>query len=484
MLKRHGLSEGSQFVGLPGIALSEIVCILLSVLTTIVSIVKLPAIPVNDPAFYEWGGWAMTHGERLYTDFTDQKLPSIFLVNALWQWLFPTNYQIHAWLEGTINLIAFSIFALLMRKNSIAGWAPATLLFALVYSLPFPQFNYPEHYAVLFIILAFCLVFCKRNLLGGASLAIAATFWPPAALMLVPPLTLRIPSDKKIAFMGGFVGLCVASLIVPMLFFGPAWFVKPISNAMGGLSGLDFVQLHITFFEAALGPAILALLLLLWLVAHEVETEAQAFGLWWSLVALMGTAIPPKFSEHYFLPSVPALVMAIGSFGCSRPVWRARPLVAFLLAITVFVTMRNTITVTSAALSYGRSVQELGNWMVSTLGPGHILWTNEYVPELFLATLSIQAGPLTIHGQQAGFGGDDRTDLAVAKDAWLHYPQIVVYGPYKPLRQPALHLLDWSLLGGPSYVPVCAERLAGSPFALYATADLVRRLACPTDLVP
>lgn len=118
------------------------------------------------------------------------------------------------------------------------------------------------------------------------------------------------------------------------------------------------------------------------------------------------------------------------------------------------------------------------------IGPGHVLWTNEYAPELFLTTLSVQAGPLTIHGQAAGFGSGDRSDLEVAKDEWLHYPDLVIYGPYKPLRRPMLQLLDWSLLGGPAYVAVCADSLFHSPFALYARADLARQLPCPTGSTP
>lgn len=464
--------------------MGDTACIALAALVAIVSVLKVPAMPVNDPAFYEWSGWAMTHGERLYTDFTDQKLPSIFLVNALWQWLFPTNYQLHAWVEGGINLVVFALFALLLRGNRVAAWAQATLLFAVAYSLPFPQFNYPEHYAVLFIVLAYWLAFRKQNVLAGASLAIAATFWPPAALGLVPPLARRVSRNEKLAFTGGFAGLGIIGLLAAMPLLGPVWFMKPLMNALGGLTGLDAVQLHTTFFVSALGPAILSLLLLLWLVARDVENEAQAFALWWAVVALMGTAIPPKFSEHYFLPSVPALSMAVGAFGFPRGSVRARPVAAILLAASLIFTVRNAVVVTAAALPYGRTVEALSRSVLSSIGPGHVLWTSEYAPELFLATLSVQAGPLTIHGQESGFGAASgaSTDLAIAKDQWLHYPDLVIYGPYKPLRRQRLALLNWSLLGGPPYVAVCPRQYG--PFAVYATAELSRRLSCATAQTP
>jgi hypothetical protein len=297
------------------------VYVALSALAVVVSVLKAPVFPINDPALFEYFGWAMLHGQRLYADLLDVKPPSIFVVNALWQTLFGDNYALHTYAEAAVIAASIALFALFLRRRQIPAWALGTFLFAVFFSIPFPQFNYTQHYAIFFIVLGLYLSARGWNLFAGGALALASTFWPPAALTCIPILLEPSGRRERILLLGGFLGTAGLYALAMVAAFGPHifdYFLTVWTNYAGRAPQITISQLEVTLFDSALGPGIGVLLLLLLLAVRRPVSAASRFALIWSACALAGTAIPPRFSEHYFLPSVPALAMAIAAFGLSK----------------------------------------------------------------------------------------------------------------------------------------------------------------------
>jgi hypothetical protein len=195
-----------------------------SALALVVSVLKAPTFPINDPALFEYFGWAMLHGRRLYTDLLDVKPPSIFLVNALWQLLLGENYALHVYAEAGLSAGAILLFALLLRRWKIGAWALGTFVFAASFSLPFPEFNYTQHYAIFFIVLALYLSACGHNFWAGAALALATTFWLPACFTSLAILFQPIARRERWLVTGGFVATLLLYLAASFVFFGPQLF--------------------------------------------------------------------------------------------------------------------------------------------------------------------------------------------------------------------------------------------------------------------
>src|ERR1700732_1363717 len=135
------------------LALGDWLYVAASALAVAGSILKAPFFPSDDPALFEYYGWAMLHGQRLYADLLDVKPPSIYVVNELWQWLFGENYALHTYAEAAVAAATIALFALLLRRWKIRACALGTFLFAVFFTLPLREFDFAEQYAVFFIVL-------------------------------------------------------------------------------------------------------------------------------------------------------------------------------------------------------------------------------------------------------------------------------------------------------------------------------------------
>src|ERR1700693_1550241 len=444
----------------------------LSALAVVVSVLKAPPFPINDPALFEYFGREMLHGQRLYADLLDVKPPSIFIVNELWQRLFSDDYALQTYAEAAVNIAAIALFALLLRRWKIEAWAPGTFLFALSFSLPFPQFDYSQHYATFCIVLALSLSACGRTLWAGAALALATTFWIPAALTALPILLQPTARREHITLATGFAGTLALYLLWMLAAFGPSVFEYFVtiwrdygSSGGGGLNfpqhgnpGIDLEQLRVTILYSALGPAVGVLVLLLVAVARAPVSAASRFALIWSACALLGTAIPPKFAEHYFLPAVPALSMAIASFGLPKPRLNWRLLaVAGALALMV-VAVQQTLFFTRSFRARALSVVNLGEWIRSSTGAGAIVYPYEFVPEVDLAASA------HLPSSDAGLH-----NILLRRFAWRTPPEVVVFGPFvipPRVRQGLPVKIRSSPAAQPiAYVPVCFCLTGG--FAVY-----------------
>jgi hypothetical protein len=438
----------------------------LSGLSVIVSLFKAPIQPVNDPALFEFFGRAMLHGQRLYLDLHDNKPPSIYLVNEVWQALFGANYFLHNCAEAAVNLASIVLFGLMLRRLRVTAWAQGTFLFALFFSLPFPQFDFTQHYAVFFIVLGLYLHFRGADFLAGVAIVVASTFWIPAALTCIPVFAQRLERRRAIAFAAGFGGVLLAGAIAVLALFNrnlvhilPAVWAHYLQFSIG----YNWRNLDSTLAQSGMIPSVLFMLALLLAAVRKPVGEASRFALIWSACALAGSFIPPNFYEHYYLPSVPALAMAIASFGLTAKDFARRPIVAIIAAALLVVAVSQSMKMMRAVQADAGYVERVGTWIRSSLKNQPTVYTFEYYPDIQYASDSRIAG------------GGWRWNQPI--------PDVVVAGPVHipdKIRRHELMQFTWGKYQKRKtlmYVPVC-PLLLSYPVAIYVRAGEAAGFRC------
>ncbi len=422
--------------------------LVLSGVVVTISTVKALPFPIIDASLFEYFGRAMLHGQRLCIDLVDNKPPSIYLVNMLWQALFGPNYALHKTAEGAINLGSVVLFALALRKAGVGAWALGTFLFSFFFLIPYPQFDLTQHYAVFFIVLGIYLQFAGRTLWSGVALGAASTFWVPSALTLIAILLRPSSKRERLAFVAGFAGLLALAVIVESLLFGPClwrmlkWSGYVARTPIAGASVFTANLLH-----AAVLPGIVTLLALLAVVVRRPLSERSRFALTWSGCMLLGGLIPPTLLEHYFLPSTPALAMAIASFGIEWRLFVGPPLAVALRAsaalvalVALALTLWQTVAEGSAYQRNARFYQGLGDWIRASTGPGAAVYTPDFSLEIQLAA--------------------DATNLGLSSHPEDRQPDVVVAGPMSLLsmvNSPQPTNINFGFASS-LYVPVCADK--------------------------
>jgi hypothetical protein len=356
--------------------------------------------PVFDNAMFEYVGRAIAHGRRLYLDVWDNKLPGVYYINAAWQVLFGQNYELHAVAEASIAFASGTLLALVLRSFGLRRWLPASTVLLLLLCLVF-QFNTTEAYA-LPLLLAAILGARRRglSLLSGALVGIAALFWLPSLLMLVP-LSVLLP--KKSWLMLGLSALAVllavfaalASMLhsTGLLALIHSWFVyvstPPVPEEHHQLLILNDLKIAwsalANLWEGSLQSGAALFIAVLAVVVRRPSTQAQRFGLAWTAAMLAGTFAGVRFWAHYFLPSLAAMLFTTTAYGPRR---LSRFLYVPVLVICSFIAVRSlqemygvwAITLERSALT-----ARIGNAMESAVAKKLTLEVDSYRPELYLA---------------------------------------------------------------------------------------------------
>ncbi len=358
-------------------------------LAVAISVFKVPRFPIGDPALFEYYGKALLHGGALYAgNLIDNKLPSVYLINALWQALFGSNYFLHACAEAAFNLGSIALFAAALRRAGIEAWALGALLFAVFLSLPFPYFDTVYHYAIFFVVLGIFLRFHDRDLWAGVSIAAATTFCFPAALTCVPILMQR-PRPARIRFLAGFFGFAVLVALGMTAIFGPHVFVVLTKQWQAYVAHVDwseFSQHAVVLLASGMGAGILAMLALLLLVVRRSASGAARFALVWLACALGGFVISPQFvTDRFLLPSVPAFAMAIASYNPALDDVKRRPIVAIVALALLLLTAINSARDANKVGLYAEYVQSYGAWVRASVGSGAPMFVRDWAPEVPLA---------------------------------------------------------------------------------------------------
>ena len=292
-------------------------------------------VPTASAAFYEYVGHALVEGKALYRDVWDNKLPSIYYLNALLQLAFGANYALHWLAELLVLLATVALFAAFAARERLRFWAPAAFAFAVILSLPpLRHFGYTEPYAVLATMAALVAVQRGAPVASGILLSAAATFWLPAVFQAIALAVICRPDGARMRFVGSFV----ASAAVFGLLFVTSFGASPIVSGLREVYGWQGVHANRSFAAAEARnvwitldtTGLLVPYLVLLGVVRRPSTERERFALVWLAGALAGAAISLGFSQHEFLPAVAPLVFAIAVYAEG---WLTGRLPAFVLGL-------------------------------------------------------------------------------------------------------------------------------------------------------
>ena len=352
--------------------------------------------PIADAALFEYYGRAIVHGSRLYVDLWDNKLPGIYLVNAVLQLFFGGRYVVHAVAEALVATSSVALFAFILRRNGFAGWAPAAMIFALFVSVPPASFDSVENFALACILAAYALAFTRlgavRTLGAGVAIAAAATFWVPSIIMIVPLLILERHARARLAIAASCAAaLAVYAALLVAVFGYPvvaelvrSWVVyegRTLAEHGGGgrlgpLAGL---------FHGLVTSGMGVLLALLATVLRKPSDDRQRFALAWTACALLAAAVPGNFFAHYFIPSVAPCLFAVAAFGIDLRLTLRR---AAFAAAALFFAWRTVVWAVHADQSVHADARErevVGDRLRTIAGAHAVIDVEPYEPGIFLA---------------------------------------------------------------------------------------------------
>ncbi|MDB5042034.1 MAG: putative rane protein [Candidatus Eremiobacteraeota bacterium] len=288
-----------------------------------IAFLKATPFPTSDSAYFEFVGRQMAHGAHLYRDVWDNKLPSIYLTNALWQTIMGEQYRLHIAAEIAIQALSAILFAVLLRSMNVRPWAAATFAFAVIVIVLPSEYNSTERYALPLSLLAMLWLQKEKPILCGIALVAATSYWMPAGLLVLPVLAQwRANLGQFTRFLSAAFAAVVLEISAAVAFIGvdalrtlaQSWVLyvtEPGQTAGASVSR----SLRLGLYTSGAG----VLLPLFAARVQRPQTPAQRLTLWWSIGTLIGAMTSARFYGHYFLLAIPALIAAIAVFP-PRPV--------------------------------------------------------------------------------------------------------------------------------------------------------------------
>jgi hypothetical protein len=313
---------------------SDVIFLALAIVALLASLLARPAFPMGDPAIFEYIGHAIAGGAHLYTDLWDNKLPSIYYINALWWILFGPHFFWHAVAETIVNAATVSLFALILRECGAGRWALATFVFAVLYLFVGGPLDQTEHYATPLTLGALLLGLHRRNVLAGVLLVAATTFWIPSLAIGAVPLLVIGDRRARIALIASCIGAGIVYALGFTASFGigttlellRSWVSYQAGNYAGAAGSasqhyaLPFLSPRY-YVESGLGVMV-ALIAVFW---KRDGSRTARFALAWTIAALIVVFALGRPSPHYFLGLYAPLSMLLAlppiSFAALKQRW-------------------------------------------------------------------------------------------------------------------------------------------------------------------
>ena len=305
-------------------------------------------IPIGSAAFFEYAGRAILKGNVLYRDVWDNKLPSIYYINSLWQILFGSQWVLQWIAQLGVLLATILLFAIFARGERVRYWGPATLVVTVLLSMPpLQHFGYTEPYALPFVMASLVAAQRRAPIASGIFLCLAATFWIPSALTVIAILVYQREQRSRVRFLLGFAISALVYGALMLVVLGPSVVGSLIHDMRnyesmksradaGGLKGLALHLLTTLESTALLIPVVLAIG-----VIRKPTTRTERFALVWLACTLAGAFVNLNLFQHYFIPSAAPLVFAIAIFWDWASMSQARRIVLAVLVLALIVRLPN-----------------------------------------------------------------------------------------------------------------------------------------------
>ncbi|MDB5093246.1 MAG: hypothetical protein JWO85_1347 [Candidatus Eremiobacteraeota bacterium] len=358
-----------------------------------VSALAVEPFPLEDSALFEYAGRAMSHGQRLYLDVWDNKLPSIFFVNEAWQALFGQRYFLHVAAQTLVNALSVALFAAILLQSRIAGWALASSAFAVLIS--FRYFNSSEQYALACILLAYLLALRGNGVGSGIVLALATTFWIPAIVLAIPLLVREKDGPTRWRFALAFGITLGAYAAIMLAAFGGgvvrelvrSWFWYEHHSRPGGVTGTRSpFRIVSLLYSVAIASAVGPLIALLFLVIRKPRSGTESFALWWSGSALAAAAVNSHLYSQHFLPAIAPLLFAIAAYGFTWSTVRPRIVLALAAGGLAWAWVTYTISDIRSQKTAAADARMVGDRIQRALGTDAVIFSEAYAPEIYLAS--------------------------------------------------------------------------------------------------
>ncbi|BDE04823.1 hypothetical protein WPS_00990 [Vulcanimicrobium alpinum] len=318
-------------------------------------------IPTGSDAFFAYAGRAMLKGRVLYRDVWDNKLPSIYCINALWQVLFGSQWVLRYAAQLGVLLATVLLFAVFARGEGVRFRGPATFALSVLLSMPpLQHFGYTEPYALAFIMAALVAMQRRAPIASGIFLCLAATLWIPAALTAIAILLYQRERQARIRFLLSFA--------ISALVYGALMIVVLSPPVVGSLihdmrsyesmklqadaKGFKGVVLHLlaTLESTALiVPTVLAIGTI-----RTPATRTERFAVTWLACALAGAFINLNLFQHYFIPAAAPLVFAVAVFWDWARMPRTRRVVLAVLVIALIVRLPSIAAAMQDGIAAGK----------------------------------------------------------------------------------------------------------------------------------
>ena len=338
--------------------------------------------PTGDSGYFEFIGRQLHDGARLYRDVWDNKLPSIYLTDELWQTLLGERYRLHVAVEIAIQVLSAGLFAVVLRRIGARFWAAATFAFvALVIALPH-TYNATEQYALPLSLLTVLALLYERPILCGPAVVACASYWIPGSLMIVPAVVWwRSDRHRLTRFIAATGATTIVAVALAFAMLGAAslrtlvtsWVLYVGEPTASGAGKGAFLKAAFLALRKGVYTSGVGIFLPLYLVrVRPPRTREQALVLSWSLATLAATMTSTRFFAHYFFLAIPALIAAVAVFP-PRPVrWLNA---AALLACAYFAIRSSGVMIKEASYERAQAARTIqaGTAIQQAIGKGAVV---------------------------------------------------------------------------------------------------------------
>jgi len=351
-------------------------------------------IPTSDAALFEYYGRAIDHGSRLYIDVWDNKLPSIYLANAVLQALFGSYYRLHVLAEAAVAAASVALFARLLVRSGVAAWGIASLALAVLLTVLPLQIDSVENFALPLMLLAFVLAgeTAWGRVAAGVALALATTFWLPSLLLLLPLLDRERSVRGRVTLIATagctllvYVGAMLAAFGMPAIAeLARSWVAYANMSFAGRARAEGRFGVLVPILTGLVRSGAGLLLASVAAVVRAPRDERERFALIWSGSTLLGALALGNFYEHYFIPLLPASIYTIAVFGTGRRVTVRR---IALGAVALYFVWR-TVTFDAGAIPASRADAHEKRLTAARVrevaGAGAVIDVDPYEPTIYL----------------------------------------------------------------------------------------------------